>query len=109
MLIGICNVIFSKSYNKVISKKGKLKKWNEFCCWLNRSFILSQCSVSCDSGWQRRLVVCLSNNKHSERCDISLKPIETQQCNMPQCPSWTTGLWSQVSPYTSHTHQAPRQ
>lgn len=65
---------------------------------------MSQCSASCDSGWQRRLVVCLSNNEHSERCDVSLKPKETQQCNMPQCPSWTTGLWSQVSPlHPSHT------
>ncbi|XP_011434412.3 A disintegrin and metalloproteinase with thrombospondin motifs 9 isoform X1 [Magallana gigas] len=57
----------------------------------------TKCSASCDSGWQRRLVVCLSNNEHSERCDVSLKPKETQQCNMPQCPSWTTGLWSQCS------------
>ncbi|XP_078339581.1 A disintegrin and metalloproteinase with thrombospondin motifs 9-like isoform X1 [Crassostrea virginica] len=57
----------------------------------------TQCSVSCDSGWQRRLVVCLSNSEHSERCDLSTKPEETQVCNMPQCPSWKTGLWSQCS------------
>lgn len=29
MLVVICNVIFSKSYNKVISEKGKLKQLNE--------------------------------------------------------------------------------
>ncbi|XP_055999244.1 A disintegrin and metalloproteinase with thrombospondin motifs 9-like [Ostrea edulis] len=57
----------------------------------------TKCSVSCDAGWQRRLVVCLSNNEHSEQCDVNRKPEETRICNMPQCPSWKTGLWSQCS------------
>lgn len=63
------------------------------------TFGIFQCSSTCDSGIQRRLVVC--EDRHSERveeskCSIATRPPEQQSCNSGPCPQWNYGNWGSV-------------
>jgi len=57
------------------------------------------CSASCGSGTQTRSVDCYSSAGNvivPSGCDMSLKPEESQACNLASCegPHWHAGEWS---------------
>ncbi|XP_069470232.1 A disintegrin and metalloproteinase with thrombospondin motifs 8 [Ambystoma mexicanum] len=58
----------------------------------------SECSKSCGSGWQRRIVECRDmEGKTSTDCDKVLKPEDIKPCGDLPCPVWQMGSWSPCS------------
>uniref|UniRef100_A0A452J319 Uncharacterized protein n=1 Tax=Gopherus agassizii TaxID=38772 RepID=A0A452J319_9SAUR len=55
-----------------------------------------ECSESCGSGEQERLVTC----PEFGRCDEMLRPNNTRPCNTHPCTKWVVGSWGQVSKST---------
>lgn len=52
-----------------------------------------ECSVSCGSGLQRRLVQCLdSDGRPATDCDAAQRPNAMRSCGDP-CPVWHVGEW----------------
>lgn len=75
-----------KSYSKEDPGLGK---------WLSSNW--DQCSVTCGSGLQRRLVQCLRvDGKPGFDCDSAQRPAATRLCGDP-CPEWREGNWSPCS------------
>ncbi|KAK2587121.1 hypothetical protein KPH14_002883 [Odynerus spinipes] len=67
------------------------KPWNEQVCetapcsaeWYTSDW--SECSATCGSGVQRRLVRCILEGVGSSSCKELTKPIELQRCNVEPC------------------------
>lgn len=62
---------------------------------------IPQCLVTCGKGVRHRQVFCTTgtDEKLSERfCDPSAKPPTAGTCELPECASWTVGVWGEVSP-----------
>ena len=59
----------------------------------------SECSASCGGGKRTRLYHCeLNSFKISDRrCDSSLKPYDSEECNLDECPTWSVGSWQSCS------------
>ncbi|KAK6176237.1 hypothetical protein SNE40_014557 [Patella caerulea] len=57
----------------------------------------SPCSATCETGWQRRQVVCRDENGASEDCDETVRPDEIKNCKGVKCPSWQYEDWSKCS------------
>ncbi|KAI1893462.1 hypothetical protein AGOR_G00123970 [Albula goreensis] len=56
-----------------------------------------ECSVSCGSGLQRRLVQCLDpHGRPAINCDHTQRPNAMRACGDP-CPIWNIGEWSHCS------------
>uniref|UniRef100_A0A8C3IN56 ADAM metallopeptidase with thrombospondin type 1 motif 7 n=1 Tax=Chrysemys picta bellii TaxID=8478 RepID=A0A8C3IN56_CHRPI len=55
-----------------------------------------ECSESCGSGEQERLVTC----PEFGRCDEMLRPNNTRPCNTHPCTKWVVGSWGEVSKST---------
>ncbi|TRY74484.1 hypothetical protein TCAL_01321, partial [Tigriopus californicus] len=53
----------------------------------------SECTQTCGSGVQRRIVVCQMSN-HSNSCDLDKKPLEELICNTQPCPRWNFQEWN---------------
>ncbi|XP_020501860.1 A disintegrin and metalloproteinase with thrombospondin motifs 15 [Labrus bergylta] len=78
--------ILKKSYSKVDPVLGK---------WISSSW--DQCSVTCGSGIQRRMVQCLTpDGKPGMDCDPLQRLPATRVCGDP-CPEWSLGQWSPCS------------
>ncbi|XP_048588500.1 A disintegrin and metalloproteinase with thrombospondin motifs 9 isoform X2 [Nematostella vectensis] len=58
-----------------------------------------QCSASCGSGMQSRVVQCsVGSVIHPDSaCPRAAKPTGTQRCNQQPCPAWETRNWSGCS------------
>lgn len=57
-----------------------------------------ECSKSCGSGWQRRLVECRDiNGQPASECAKEVKPASTRPCADLPCPHWQLGDWSPCS------------
>ncbi|MFT7803655.1 A disintegrin and metalloproteinase with thrombospondin motifs 15-like, partial [Arapaima gigas] len=55
------------------------------------------CSVSCGSGFQKRMVRCLGpGGEVASTCDYSQQPSSIQTCE-ESCPTWDIGEWSPCS------------
>uniref|UniRef100_A0A452J348 Peptidase M12B domain-containing protein n=1 Tax=Gopherus agassizii TaxID=38772 RepID=A0A452J348_9SAUR len=52
-----------------------------------------ECSESCGSGEQERLVTC----PEFGRCDEMLRPNNTRPCNTHPCTKWVVGSWGQCT------------
>ncbi|XP_051257937.1 A disintegrin and metalloproteinase with thrombospondin motifs 15a isoform X1 [Dicentrarchus labrax] len=75
-----------KSYSKEDPALGK---------WISTGW--DECSVTCGSGIQRRMVQCLRpDGKPGLDCDPSQRPSATRVCADP-CPEWYIGQWSPCS------------
>ena len=74
-----------------------LRSFQEGSC-TDLYIFISQCSVTCGSGQQTRLVKCKG---HQGIVDEGLckqrRPATTQPCELPACPYWFAGDWSDVS------------
>ncbi|XP_048839023.1 A disintegrin and metalloproteinase with thrombospondin motifs 15a [Brienomyrus brachyistius] len=88
----------SKAENSVLvdSNKVELKKptyvQNK---WMAAGW--DECSVTCGSGLQKRMVQCLDPEGHSATdCDSALRPSALRFCGDP-CPDWDVGEWSPCS------------
>ena len=55
----------------------------------------SECSKSCDGGFQTRTVSC--NNSHVGDCPVKERLTTNQTCGEIPCPKWTVGSWSKCS------------
>ena len=55
----------------------------------------SECSKSCDGGFQIRSVIC--KNSHVGDCLVDEKPTTNQTCGEIPCPKWAVGNWSKCS------------
>lgn len=56
-----------------------------------------ECSVTCGSGLQKRVVQCLDPEGHSATdCDSAFRPSALRFCGDP-CPDWDVGEWSPCS------------
>ncbi|XP_064632863.1 A disintegrin and metalloproteinase with thrombospondin motifs 9-like [Lineus longissimus] len=79
------------------------RKCNENGCanWNNGEW--GECSVTCGTGAQQRIVNCQRPDGvilSDDRCKIPRRPADTQDCNMTNCPlvtKWRTGSWSACS------------
>uniref|UniRef100_A0A673HYE0 A disintegrin and metalloproteinase with thrombospondin motifs 20-like n=1 Tax=Sinocyclocheilus rhinocerous TaxID=307959 RepID=A0A673HYE0_9TELE len=77
------------------------------CLYVWISTAWSQCSVSCGSGLQRRVLHCsavtsdLQTYSHASPSDcIERPPADSRPCVLSECPSagrWSAGPWSQCS------------
>lgn len=57
-----------------------------------------ECSKTCGSGWQRRVVQCRDINGHpASECAKEVKPASTRPCADLPCPHWQVGDWSPCS------------
>ncbi|XP_053421373.1 A disintegrin and metalloproteinase with thrombospondin motifs 1 [Nycticebus coucang] len=57
-----------------------------------------ECSKSCGSGWQRRVVECRDiNGQPASECAKEVKPASTRPCADLPCPHWQLGDWSPCS------------
>lgn len=57
-----------------------------------------ECSKSCGSGWQRRVVECRDiNGRPASECAKEVKPASTRPCAEWPCPHWQVGDWSPCS------------
>ncbi|XP_029925632.1 A disintegrin and metalloproteinase with thrombospondin motifs 15-like [Myripristis murdjan] len=80
------DVLKETSYSKEGSALGK---------WLSTGW--DECSVTCGSGIQRRMVQCLRpDGKPGLDCDPTQRPSATRACGDP-CPVWDIGEWSVCS------------
>ncbi|XP_028411350.1 LOW QUALITY PROTEIN: SCO-spondin-like [Dendronephthya gigantea] len=57
--------------------------------------VWSECSKSCDGGFQTRALHC--NNSHVGECPIKDRPSTNQTCGQLPCPKWIVGGWSQCT------------
>lgn len=63
--------------------------------WVSANW--DECSVTCGSGIQRRMVQCLKpDGKPGLNCDSSQRPSAIRACGDP-CPQWHVGQWSPCS------------
>lgn len=68
--------------------------WTICLAW----FAPSQCSSTCEGGFQRRVVVCQdSEGRSTNYCDERVKPSESKSCDSGPCPLWNYGSWGEVS------------
>lgn len=57
-----------------------------------------ECSKSCGTGWQRRLVECRDiHGQPAAECAKEVKPDSTRPCAEVPCPRWQLGDWSPCS------------
>ena len=57
--------------------------------------VWSECSKSCDGGFQVRNVYC--KNSHVGDCLVDERPTTNQTCGEMPCPKWIVGNWSKCS------------
>ncbi|XP_055885699.1 ADAMTS-like protein 4 isoform X2 [Biomphalaria glabrata] len=64
----------------------------------------SECSVTCGSGTQTRIVECqqrfsafLTLKVSADQCGLGTKPAVSQQCETDFCSQWKTGPWSECT------------
>lgn len=63
--------------------------------WISTNW--DECSVTCGSGIQRRMVQCLKlDGKPGMNCNSSQRPSAIRVCGDP-CPEWDIGQWSPCS------------
>ena len=70
---------------------------NEEECPIWNSGQWSQCSTTCGSGVQTRIVSCKMYNgtiTNDINCNFEEKPYEKQTCMNTVCPKWSTTSWS---------------
>ncbi|XP_071757097.1 A disintegrin and metalloproteinase with thrombospondin motifs 15-like [Centroberyx gerrardi] len=80
------DILKKTSYSKEGSVLGK---------WVSSGW--DECSVTCGSGIQRRMVQCLRpDGKPGLDCDPVQRPSATRDCGDP-CPVWDIGKWSPCS------------
>ncbi|CAG08653.1 unnamed protein product, partial [Tetraodon nigroviridis] len=68
----------------------------------------SECLVTCGKGVRHRQVFCTTSTdeKLSERfCDPSAKPPTVGTCELPECASWTVGVWGECAVTCGHGYQ----
>ena len=70
-----------------------------------KSSLHFQCSKSCGPGFRTRRVSCVgisgfdSNAVEETNCDMTIKPLLQEPCNLGTCNlTWVIGSWSKV-PY----------
>ncbi|XP_056140686.1 A disintegrin and metalloproteinase with thrombospondin motifs 15-like [Lampris incognitus] len=80
------DILKDTSYSKEGSRLGK---------WVSTGW--DECSVTCGSGIQRRMVQCLRpDGKPGLDCDSTQRPTAMRVCGDP-CPIWHVGDWSLCS------------
>uniref|UniRef100_A0A4W3HW95 Peptidase M12B domain-containing protein n=1 Tax=Callorhinchus milii TaxID=7868 RepID=A0A4W3HW95_CALMI len=89
-------VPFSKGKAKAPKKSPNAIKQSVVSQWSLGEW--SQCSRSCGSGRQRRIVECKDNHGQvSLECDMALQPDDTRPCANVPCPLWQLSSWSPCS------------
>nr|XP_043898188.1 A disintegrin and metalloproteinase with thrombospondin motifs 15-like [Solea senegalensis] len=75
--------------------KESYDKDTAFGKWISTGW--DECSVTCGSGIQSRMVECQRQDDNPGLdCDSSLRPSSSRVCGDP-CPEWHIGLWSPCS------------
>uniref|UniRef100_A0A3B1JFD8 ADAM metallopeptidase with thrombospondin type 1 motif 20 n=1 Tax=Astyanax mexicanus TaxID=7994 RepID=A0A3B1JFD8_ASTMX len=78
------------SFNIPIEEQREQFVWDTSGPW-------QECSrITCEGGFQRRVVVCQdSEGRSTNYCDERVKPSESKSCDSGPCPLWNYGIWGE--------------